>query len=136
MLATTLWRRKLSSGKSEYVQLPVSSLDISHDIEWRSHDNHRLEEQGKIDSAMACYREALTFNPEEPTAKERLDTLTVVMETKVCWSLSKEREDCCNLCLSFSLHPFLLVHSGHTVGTPGVHSGHMWGTLQLNTAFN
>lgn len=47
----------------------------------------RLEEQGKISSAMDCYREALTFDPEEVTAKERLESLTVVMEMKVCWSL-------------------------------------------------
>lgn len=47
----------------------------------------RLEEQGKISSAMDCYREALTLDPEEATAKERLESLTVVTEMKVCWSL-------------------------------------------------
>ena len=34
MLATTLWRHRLSLGKSEYIRLPVSSLDDTHSIRW------------------------------------------------------------------------------------------------------
>jgi hypothetical protein len=81
-----------------------------------------LEVQGKIDSAMACYREALTFDPEEPTAKERLGALTVAMETKVCWSLSKGGGDCCNLCLSFLFTRLLWTYPS-PLDTP-VPSGH------------
>ena len=51
----------------------------------KSRDCHRLEERGKIDSAMACYREALDFDPGEETAKARRQALTVAIETKVCW---------------------------------------------------
>ena len=51
----------------------------------------RLEEQGKIDSAIACYREALTLDPEEVTARERLGILTAAIEMKVRWLPDKDR---------------------------------------------
>jgi tetratricopeptide (TPR) repeat protein len=42
-----------------------------------------LEEQGKMDSAMACYREVLGLDPEEETAKVRLQALTAAVEAKM-----------------------------------------------------
>ena len=44
----------------------------------------RLETRGDIDSAMTCYREALTFDPCESEARERLDSLTAKLDKQVC----------------------------------------------------
>ena len=48
---------------------------------------YRLEEEGNMDGAMRCYREALADNPEEETARVRLDILTTAAEKQVCVSM-------------------------------------------------
>lgn len=45
---------------------------------------YRLEKEGNMDRAMRCYREALADNPEEDTARVRLDILTAAAEKQVC----------------------------------------------------
>ena len=56
---------------------------------------------------MECYREVLTFDPEEATAKERLGALTAAMERQVCgvcvggWGM--EDRGCCEMGCSLSL---------------------------------
>ena len=43
----------------------------------------RLEEKGNIDYSLSYYKKALTFDPEEETARERVEALTIAMEKKV-----------------------------------------------------
>ena len=56
---------------------------------------------------MECYREVLTFDPEEATAKERLGALTAAMERQVCgvcvggWDMGDR--GCCEMGCSLSL---------------------------------
>ena len=73
---------------------------MSHDCHMTLSDGHmiiRLEEQGKIDSAMECYREALTLDPDQGVAKERVEAITAAIEAKVCWLLCKKGRNSCML---------------------------------------
>ena len=44
---------------------------------------YRLERRGNLEAATRCYREALADDPQEETARLRLEIITTAMEKKV-----------------------------------------------------
>ena len=90
----------------------------------------RLEEQGKLESALHCYKEALADNPKSEVAKSRLEFITTVLERQVClasWAvLSTYRF----LCLAYSLSSIWLKESF----LPVLFSLHVVYTLSIGCA--
>lgn len=44
---------------------------------------HRLEREGKLEAAAACYREALADDPEQEAARTRLNIIVTALEKQV-----------------------------------------------------
>ena len=90
----------------------------------------RVEENGEMESAMDCYREALEINPEDEAAKTRLHTLTAAMETKVRVSGANKK----------MLQPSLFSLSSNCsllwLAVPGLNCASLWcGHLSLGLPF-